>query len=162
MQNKPSSGTISIGVLSDTHGLLRPEIIEAFQGVERIFHTGDIGSQFILESLEKIAPVTAVRGNCDYKGWSHVLPVHQLIEVEGVYFYLLHDLDQLDVDPVAADISVVISGHTHQPKLDRVGGTLYLNPGSAGPRRFDYPISVARIEIRNRKVYPEIIQLLSV
>lgn len=161
MNTKPrhSKEVKTIGAISDTHGLLRPEVLNALQGVDVIFHAGDIGGAEILEELEEIAPVLVVKGNCDHNGWSNSLPSRQLTKVGGIHFYLLHDLYLLDLDPGAAEVSVVISGHTHQPKIATIDHILFLNPGSAGPRRFDYPISIAKITLQNQAIHPELIQL---
>ncbi len=144
----PSSPqTTCIGVISDTHDLLREEVSEAFQGCAKIIHAGDIGSAGILTDLNRIAPTLAVRGNNDKGAWAKDIPARELIDIEGVSVYVIHDLSELDLDPYAAGIRVVISGHSHRPLIRRHGGVLYLNPGSAGPRRFKLPISLARIEI---------------
>ena len=149
----------AIGVISDTHGLLRPEIESQLAGCDRILHAGDIGEQSVLERLERIAPVVAVRGNMDYGAWSNALPVKEMVEIDGVFFYLLHDLYHLDLDPPAAGIHVVISGHTHQAKLFHKDGVVYLNPGSAGHRRSHYPVSMAMIYIDDGQVNPRIIEI---
>ncbi|WP_419664021.1 phosphodiesterase, MJ0936 family [Desulfosarcina variabilis str. Montpellier] len=149
----------TIGVLSDTHGLLRPEIEKQLSGCDHILHAGDIGDGAILQRLEQIAPVVAVRGNMDYGSWSNALPVKEMVEIEGVFFYLLHDLYHLDLDPLAAGIHVVVSGHTHQAKLFRKDGVIYLNPGSAGHRRSHYPISMAMVHIDEKTVTPQIIEI---
>ena len=145
---------LTVGIISDTHGLLRPEVASALSGSDRILHAGDIGDPQVLKQLERIAPVTAVRGNMDYGAWSNLLPVTEMVEVGGVYFYLLHDLIRLDLDPQAAGIQVVVSGHTHRPELFRRDGVVYLNPGSAGHRRADYPVSIARVRIEAGRVSP--------
>jgi len=149
----------TIGVLSDTHGLLRPEIEEQLSGCDHILHAGDIGDQKVLKRLELIAPVVAVRGNMDYGTWSNALPVKEMVEISGIFFYILHDLVHLDLDPTAAGIQVIVSGHTHQPKLFRKEGVVYLNPGSAGHRRSTYPISMAMIRIAGGIVDPQIIEV---
>lgn len=154
-----STYTKTIGVLSDTHGLLRPEIEKQLSGCNHILHAGDIGDLAVLQRLERIAPVVAVRGNMDYGSWSNALPVKEMVEIDGVFFYLLHDLYHLDLDPAAADIHVVISGHTHQSKLFRKDGVIYLNPGSAGHRRRHYPVSMAVIHIQDKKVTLRIIEI---
>jgi putative phosphoesterase len=149
----------TIGVISDTHGLIRPEIENQLAGCDRILHAGDIGDEKVLQRLEHIAPVVAVRGNMDYGSWSNALPVREMVEIDGVFFYLLHDLVHLDLDPSAAGIQVVVSGHTHQPKLFQKEGVIYLNPGSAGHRRSNYPVSMAMIDIENGNVNPRIIEI---
>lgn len=148
-----------IGVISDTHGLIRPEIEKKLAGCDRILHAGDIGDEKVLQRLEHIAPVVAVRGNMDHGSWSNGLPVKEMVEIAGIFFYLLHDLYQLDLDPLAAGIHVVVSGHTHQPKLFQKAGVFYLNPGSAGHRRSNYPVSMAKIGIENGNVNPRIIEI---
>ncbi|BBO66190.1 phosphoesterase [Desulfosarcina alkanivorans] len=153
------SFSTTIGILSDTHGLLRPEVVEALGGCDRILHAGDIGENDVLDRLKRIAPVVAVRGNMDYGSWSNSLPVREMVEIEGIFFYLLHDLNQLDLEPAAAGIHLVVSGHTHQPQLLKKEGVTYLNPGSAGHRRFDYPVSVAIVRIENGAAIPRIVKL---
>jgi uncharacterized protein len=144
-----------IGVISDTHGLLRPEAVEALAGSDLILHAGDVGGPGILEKLAKIAPVIAVRGNVDSGAWSAGLRDHERIECEGASLYMLHDVNTLDLDPAAAGIQAVISGHSHKPKLEKCGGVLYLNPGSAGPRRFKLPVAMARLRIEAGKLAVE-------
>lgn len=134
-----------IGVISDTHGLLRPEALEALRGATHILHAGDVGDITILDSLRTIAPVTAIRGNIDTHGPTAQLPATEAIEIEGRLIYMLHSLVDLDLKPEAAGISVVISGHSHKPRIEIRNGVLYLNPGSAGPCRFKLPISVAHL-----------------
>lgn len=143
--------TVRIGLISDTHGLLRPEAIDALQGVDRIIHAGDIGNPQILEQLGQIAPVAAVRGNNDQAGWAIALPVAETIEIDGVALYLLHDVKELDLDLKSTGIQVVISGHSHKPSIKMEDGVLFVNPGSAGPRRFKLPVSVALLEIADGK-----------
>jgi len=148
-----------IGVISDTHGLLRPEALRALAGVEAILHAGDVGDAAILDALKKIAPVTAIRGNIDQTGPCAALPETEWVELGGAVFYLLHDLKALDLDPAAAGIAVVVSGHSHQPKVERRKGVLYLNPGSAGPRRFRLPVTLARVTVEAGRVETEIAEL---
>jgi uncharacterized protein len=136
---------IGIGVISDTHGLLRPEAIDALRGSEHIIHAGDVGSPEILEKLSRIAPVTAVRGNIDKGPWARKLPETDVLELGGISIYLLHDLAQLDLKPKAAGFSVVVSGHSHIPKQEARDGVLYFNPGSDGPRRFKLPVSLGKL-----------------
>jgi len=150
---------ITLGVISDTHGLLRPEAVEALRGSDRILHAGDIGAPEILEALAKIAPVTAVRGNVDTASWARTLPGTEVIEAGGVSIYTLHDRDQLDLKPEAAGFRVVVYGHSHQPKIEEKNGVLYFNPGSAGPRRFRLPVSVGRLTIIAGKVDAELVEL---
>ncbi|MFC7515405.1 metallophosphoesterase family protein [Herbaspirillum sp. GCM10030257] len=141
--------TQRIGLISDTHGLLRPEARFALNGVSRIIHAGDICNAKVLEQLEEIAPVIAVRGNNDRGDWAMALREKEVIEVDGVKIYVVHDLHELDIDPAAAGIKVVISGHSHKPSVKKEKGVLYVNPGSAGPRRFRLPISLAFLEVSN-------------
>ena len=136
-----------VGVISDTHGLLRPEALAALAGSAHILHAGDVGKGPILDTLRQIAPVTAIRGNIDRQGEPAQLPPTEAIELHGRLFYLVHSLADLDLNPVAAQIDVVVSGHSHKAALLRKEGVLYLNPGSAGPRRFKLPISLAVVEI---------------
>ena len=150
---------ITLGVISDTHGLLRPEAVEALRGSDRILHAGDIGAPEILEALAKIAPVTAVRGNVDTASWARALPETEVVEAGGVSIYILHDLGQLDLKPEAAGFRVVVYGHSHQPKIEEKNGVLYFNPGSAGPRRFHLPVSVGRLTIGAGKVRAELVEL---
>ena len=148
-----------LGVISDTHGLLRPEAVEALRGSRRILHAGDIGGPEILEALAKIAPVTAVRGNVDTASWARTLPETEVIEAGGLSIYTLHDRGQLDLKPEAAGFRVVVYGHSHQPKIEEKNGVLYFNPGSAGPRRFRLPVSVGRLKIKAGKVEAELVEL---
>ena len=149
-----------IGIISDTHGLLRPEAIAALRGVDHILHAGDIGDPAILDTLHTLAPVTAIRGNIDRNGPCAQLPPTEFIELAGHSFYMLHDLATLDLDPSAAGISAIISGHSHKPKIEHRKGVLYFNPGSAGPRRFSLPISLGILEITEIAIKPHLIDLL--
>jgi uncharacterized protein len=148
-----------IGVISDTHGLLRPEAVTALRGVEHVLHAGDVGGRDILEALARIAPVTAVRGNVDIEPWAEALPQTEFVEFGGASIYMLHDLAQLDLRPEAAGMRVVVYGHSHQPKIEEKNGVLYFNPGSAGPRRFRLPVSVGKVKIENSRVRAELIEL---
>jgi len=148
-----------VGVISDTHGLLRPEALAFLLGSDRIVHAGDVGDPAILDELSTIAPVTAVRGNVDTATWAAALPETQVLDVAGVRIYVLHDLAQLNIRPAALRIGVVISGHSHKPLTERRGGVLYLNPGSVGPRRFSLPISIAELTIADGRVDARIVQL---
>ncbi len=150
---------MKIGVISDTHGLLRPEAVRALEGVEAILHAGDVGDAAILEALGRTAPLTAIRGNIDQTGPCAALPATEWVELGGATFYLIHDGKELDLDPVAAGIAVVVSGHSHQAKVERRKGVLYLNPGSAGPRRFRLPVTVARVTVEAGRVEAEIVEL---
>jgi uncharacterized protein len=149
-----------IGVISDTHGLLRPEALAALKGVEHILHAGDVGDPGILERLRAIAPVTAIRGNVDIGGACARLPDTELVELGGQPIYMLHDRETLDLDPVAAGIAVVVSGHSHRPSTLRHKGVLYFNPGSAGPRRFSLPVSVGMLRVGEDGVEAEIIEIV--
>jgi uncharacterized protein len=136
-----------VGLISDTHGLLRPEAQQALAGVDLIIHAGDIGTPEVLEALAKIAPVHAVRGNNDRGAWARPLPETAAIELEGASIYVLHDMNELDLDPAAAGFAAVVAGHSHRPAVQLREGVLYINPGSAGPRRFSLPVSVGFLEI---------------
>jgi putative phosphoesterase len=148
-----------IGVISDTHGLLRPQALAALAGVEHILHAGDVGDPAILDALRQIAPVTAIRGNIDTHGACAQLPATEAVELDGHLFYLVHSVHDLDVNPRAAGIACVVSGHSHQPGIETRDGVLYLNPGSAGPRRFKLPITVARISTTPTSLNPVLIPL---
>jgi putative phosphoesterase len=151
--------TAKVGVLADTHGQLRPGALEVLASCDLFVHAGDVGNPEILERLQAIAPVFAVRGNVDRGSWAVALPETQVVPVEEVQLYVLHDLNELEIDPIAAGFQAVISGHTHQPFVEERSGVLYLNPGSAGPRRFTRPISLARLDVRGRALNAEIIYL---
>jgi uncharacterized protein len=148
-----------IGVISDTHGLLRPQAVQALEGVELIIHAGDIGDPKILSALKRIAPVHAVRGNTDRGAWARNLPQSLVVEVGDVHLYVLHELFCLDLDPAAAGLAAVIFGHSHSPHLERQNGVLFLNPGSAGPRRFTLPVSLARLVVQRDSLQAELVQL---
>jgi putative phosphoesterase len=148
-----------VGVISDTHGLVRPEALEALAGAELIVHAGDVGGAEVLEALAKIAPVRAVRGNNDHGAWASRLPESDFVEVGGHTIYVIHDVQELDLDPAASGIAAVIAGHSHLPRNEVIGGVLYFNPGSAGPRRFSLPISVGRIDA-GAQLAASIIELL--
>jgi len=148
-----------VGVISDTHGLLRPEAAAFLQGCEFIVHAGDIGDASILRALAAIAPVTAVRGNNDKGKWAAAVPEHAELKVGKVALYVVHDLAELDLDPEAAGFRVVISGHSHRPLIEERNRVLYVNPGSAGPRRFKLPISVAELQIAAVSVLGRIVEL---
>ena len=148
-----------IGVISDTHGLLRPEALAALRGSDKIIHAGDVGNPEILKRLEEIAPVTAVRGNIDTAGWAQALPETAVLEADSKQIYVLHDLSQLDLNPKAAGFAAVISGHSHAPLARRENGVLYFNPGSAGPRRFSLPISLGKLIVTGKKIEGNLIKL---
>ncbi|MGA7887271.1 MAG: metallophosphoesterase family protein [Acidobacteriaceae bacterium] len=154
------AGFMRIGVISDTHGLLRAEVLAALQGCEHILHAGDVGDAAILDRLRAIAPVTAIRGNVDLDGACGELPETELIELAGRSLYLLHDRQALDLDPVAAGIAVVVSGHSHHPAMQWHKGVLYFNPGSAGPRRFSTPVSLGFLTITETAIEPRVVDLL--
>jgi uncharacterized protein len=136
-----------IGLISDTHGLLRKEAVEALRGSDLILHAGDVGDPGILDALRAVAPVVAVRGNVDEDSWASALPVTAVAETESALIYVLHDLKELDIDPVAAGFRVVVTGHSHKPARIERRGVLYVNPGSAGPKRFNLPTTVARLDL---------------
>jgi putative phosphoesterase len=144
-----------IGIISDTHGLLRPEAEQRLAGVDHILHAGDIGCPEITDALRRIAPVTAIRGNVDSAGWAREYPDTALLRLAGISIYVLHDLKTLQANP-GAGIDVIVSGHSHVPKIETVGGVLYLNPGSAGRRRFKLPITLAMLEVTPEGIRPEI------
>ena len=150
---------IQIGVISDPHGLLRPEALEALAGSDFLIHAGDVGDHSILPALNEIAPVTAVRGNIDKQSWTDALSTTEVLELEVLSIYVLHDLSQLDLKPEAAGYGAVIYGHSHKPMQQVKNGVLYFNPGSAGPRRFHLPISVGKLRIDGKKISAEIIDL---
>ena len=142
----------TIGVISDTHGMERSEVFESLRGVDRIIHAGDIGGQEVLESLRDIAPVTAVKGNMDRGAWAGSLAVSEAVEIGGVWLYVIHDLQKLDLDPIASGFSAVIFGHSHSPYEGLEDGVLLVNPGSAGPKRFHLPVSLAFLDIDKQVV----------
>jgi len=151
--------TLTIGVMSDTHGLLRQEAIQALIGADHILHAGDVGDPLILDKLRWIAPLTAVRGNVDVSGVCRALPASYVVELGGRFFYLVHSVHDLDLSPKAAGIAVVVSGHTHRAQIEEREGVLYLNPGSAGPRRFDLPVTMAKMTVADGAVRAEIVTL---
>ena len=151
---------MKIGVISDTHGLLRPEAFAALEGSEHILHAGDVGDPAILEALQKLAPVTAIRGNIDVSGPCAELPPTEAIELAGKLFYLVHSLQQLDINAVEAGVACVVTGHSHKPLITEKAGVLYLNPGSAGPRRFNLPVTIARLSISGTEIKASILPIL--
>lgn len=153
------SATLTLGVISDTHGQLRPEAVEALRGVDRILHAGDVGAPEVLEELARVAPVVAVRGNVDRGAWADGLPETAEVEAGGARLYLFHDRKALAIDPGAAGFAAVVSGHSHQPGVEEREGVLYLNPGSAGPRRFRLPVALARLRVGGGRLEPEIQEL---
>lgn len=155
------SGTaVTIGVISDTHGLLRPEAVTALAGSRYIVHGGDVGPESILHTLQRVAPVTVVRGNTDVDAWAHALPLTNVLEAGGARIYVVHDLADLDIDPAAAEMTVVVYGHSHRPAIEHRDGVLFLNPGAAGPRRFTLPVTVARLTIDAGRADAEIIEIV--
>jgi putative phosphoesterase len=154
-----SVGETLIGIISDTHGLVRPEAVAALQGVDLILHAGDIGNQDVLETLKQLAPVVAVRGNNDKGEWANDLPQWEVSEVGPVSIYILHDLKEMDIRPDGI-FQVVVSGHSHKPLVEERKGVLYLNPGSAGPRRFSLPVTLAHLKVEGEEVAAHVIQLL--
>ena len=152
-------GPCLIGLISDTHGLLRPQALRVLRGVSMIVHAGDIGSPLVLEELRNVAPVTAVRGNMDGGPWVADLPHTEVVRACALSLYVLHDLHQLSLDPAAAGFDVVVSGHSHRPSVSKRKGVLFVNPGSAGPRRFGLPISVAILRFDGASVEPQIIEI---
>ena len=150
---------VLIGLISDTHGLLRPEALHALSGCSHIVHGGDVGNAAVLEQLAALAPVTAVRGNNDGDAWARHLPLTATLEAGAVFIHVLHDIADLDLDPGATAVRVVVSGHSHKPSISERDGVLFVNPGSAGPRRFRLPVSVALLEIRGLTVSARIVEL---
>jgi putative phosphoesterase len=142
-----SDGVTSIGLISDTHGLLREEALRALEGSQLIIHAGDVGEPGILTVLRKIAPVFAVKGNVDKGSWTAELPATEVVEAGPATLYVIHDLHDLDLDPAAAGFQIVVSGHSHKPGQTKRGGVTYINPGSAGPRRFQLPVTIARLDL---------------
>jgi uncharacterized protein len=153
------SSELLVGVISDTHGLLRPQAIDALRGSDLIIHAGDIGDAAVIDQLCTLAPTFAVRGNVDNTKRVASFPATQRVEVGELMFYVLHDISQLDLDPAAAGFAVVVFGHSHRPSSETRDGVLYLNPGSAGPRRFTLPVSIARVNVSGRHVRPAIVTL---
>ena len=150
----------TIGLISDTHGLLRPQALRALQGSDLIIHAGDVGSPEIVDTLKTLAPVFAVRGNVDTESWAQALPETEVIETDMATIYVLHDVHALDLDPAAAGFHIVVSGHSHTPGRTERDGVLFLNPGSAGPRRFQLPVTVARLHLDPPPFHMELIDLL--
>lgn len=148
-----------VGVISDTHGLLRPAAVESLHGAEHILHAGDVGDPAILDALRTVAPVTAIRGNIDEGGPCGGLPATELVEIGGRNIYMLHDVKQLDLNPEAAGIAAVVFGHSHKPAIEWRRGVLFLNPGSAGPRRFQLPVTIAWLEVEPHVLDARIIDL---
>jgi len=157
----PTRPVLIIGVISDTHGLLRPEALSALRGSDYIVHAGDIGDPDILKRLSEIAPLTAIRGNVDREPWAQKVPATNVLDVKGVSIYILHNLNELDLKPEAAGFAGVVYGHSHVPKQETKNGVLYFNPGSAGPRRFRLPVTIGRLKVEGGKVSGEIVEVVA-
>ncbi len=149
-----------IGVISDTHGLLRPEALRALRGSDHIIHAGDIGDPAILHELAAIAPVTAIRGNVDRDAWAKKIPTTEVLEIGSVAIYVIHNLQEFDMKPEAAGFAAVVYGHSHVPKQETKNGVLYFNPGSAGPKRFRLPVTLGRLRLHGRQLESEILELV--
>jgi uncharacterized protein len=149
-----------IGVISDTHGLVRPQALKELRGVDLIIHAGDIGAPEVVDALKRIAPVVAIKGNNDNEGWATSLPDTKLVQLNAAKLYVIHNVRELELDPVARGIQVVISGHSHKPSVVKRDGVLYLNPGSAGPRRFKLPVAVAKLTVHLKTIEAKIIELV--
>ena len=156
----PTRAVVIIGIISDTHGLLRPEALAALRDSDYIIHAGDIGNPAILKTLAAIAPVTAIRGNVDREAWARKIPATNVFEVCGLSIYVLHNLQELDLKPEAAGFAVVVYGHSHVAKQETKNGVLYFNPGSAGPRRFRLPVTAGRLMVKDGKVSGEIVEIV--
>ncbi|MBK8163077.1 MAG: metallophosphoesterase family protein [Gammaproteobacteria bacterium] len=154
-----SHRSLTVGLISDTHGLLRPEAVEALRGSDFIVHAGDIGDRDILAALSDLAPLTAIRGNNDTEAWARRLPETEVLTAGAVSIYVIHNLADIDLDPAAAGFRVVISGHSHRPGWRNKGGVLYVNPGSAGPRRFSLPVAVGQLVITGGRIAPKLFEL---
>jgi uncharacterized protein len=150
---------IVVGVISDTHGLLRPEAIRALRGADMIIHAGDVGNPEVIEELRGVAPTFVVRGNIDKEHWATALPMTAVVEVGDRLFYVLHEISQLDFDPAVAGFAAVVFGHSHVPSMETREGVLFLNPGSAGPRRFKLPVAIARVRVSGERIDSEIVEL---
>jgi putative phosphoesterase len=150
---------VTVGVISDTHGLMRPEAIEALRDSDLIIHAGDVGRPEVIANLRAVAPTFAVRGNVDVADWAAALPETTTVEVGALRFFVLHDIAQLDLDPADAGFAAVVFGHSHVPAIEVRNGVLFLNPGSAGPRRFKLPVAVARVQVSGRQLSPRILEL---
>jgi putative phosphoesterase len=153
------SERVTVGLISDTHGLLRPEALDTLRGSDHIVHAGDIGGAALLAELARIAPVTAIRGNVDKGTWAAALPETEMLEIGGVRIYIIHNIAELDLDPAAAGLRVVVHGHSHRPGVHEKDGVMFVNPGSAGPRRFSLPISVGRLVVGNGRVSAELVEI---
>jgi putative phosphoesterase len=149
----------TVGVISDTHGLLRPQAIAALRGCDLIIHAGDVGKPTVLDALRGIAPTCAVRGNIDRGDWALALPATEVVEAGELRFFVLHNIAELAVDPAASGFAAVVFGHSHVPSIETRAGVLFLNPGSAGPRRFKLPVTLARARVFRQRLHPEIVPL---
>ena len=150
---------ILVGVISDTHGLLRPEAVAALKGTDLIIHAGDVGAPEVIDALRNLAPTFVVRGNVDKAHWADALPMTAHVEVGRFQFHVLHDISELGLDPAAAGYAAVVYGHSHRPSIEMRDGVWFLNPGSAGPRRFNLPVSIARVIVSGQQLRPEIVEL---
>jgi uncharacterized protein len=150
---------LRLGVISDTHGLLRPQAVAALRGCDLIIHAGDVGHEAVLDGLRSIAPTYAIRGNVDTATWAARLPPTDIVEVGELSFYVLHNIADLDLDPATAGFAAVVYGHSHQPSIETRDGVLYLNPGSAGPRRFRLPVTLAHVAVAGTDLRPQIVEL---
>jgi len=153
------AGDYTIGVISDTHGLLRPQAVDGLKGVDHIVHAGDVGIPAIIDTLREIAPLSVVRGNTDHGSWADDLPATTVAEVGDVSIFVIHDILELDLDPAAAGFAAVVFGHSHRPEMSDKQGVMYLNPGAAGPRRFELPLSIAHIEVEGSSIRAKHIEL---
>jgi putative phosphoesterase len=156
-----SKTRLRLGVISDTHGLLRPEAVKALRGCDLIIHAGDVGTPAVIDGLREIAPTHVIRGNIDSGSWAVPLDATDLVDVGGSLFYVLHNIADLDLDPSTAGFAAVVFGHSHEPSIETRDGVLWLNPGSAGPRRFRLPITLARVEVTGTELKPEIVELVA-
>jgi hypothetical protein len=159
MSGKARDDGLLLGVISDTHGLLRPQAIDALRGCDLIIHAGDVGRPDVLAPLRALAPLHVVRGNVDYGDWAERLPATARVDADGQVFHVLHNIAELALDPAAAGVAAVVYGHSHKPSIETRDGVLWLNPGSAGPRRFSLPITLARVRVAGSKLFPEIVTL---
>lgn len=148
-----------IGIVSDSHSLVRSEVIEALGGCDHILHAGDIGSQAVIDELSRVSSVTAINGNIDKGELGARYPSEEVIEIDNIYIYMLHNIHDLDLDPVAAGFQVVVSGHSHKPSIENKEGVLYINPGSIGPRRFKLPIALAILVVENEELCAEVLEI---
>jgi putative phosphoesterase len=148
-----------VGIISDTHGLMRFEAIEALKTVDLILHAGDIGNPQVLKALQAVAPVVAVRGNVDKGEWAQKLRDWEVVELGALYVYMLHDVNEIELSPAEAGFQIVVSGHSHKPLIEERGGVLYINPGSAGPRRFKLPVSIARLQVSGESANAQLVEL---